>query len=214
MDPTRIALVVPALNEAATIARVVAVGATHASVVVVDDGSTDATADLARQAGATVVRHGSNRGYDAALNTGFAEAARLGYEAVITLDADGQHDPSLVVRFMASLQGGADVVLGVRNERPRFAEHLFAFYTRARFGITDPLCGLKGYRISAYQALGHFDSYGSIGTELMLFAARQGFRIEQIPFHVRQRMDSPRFGRLVSANRRILRALFLAWKHA
>ncbi|MBT9512449.1 MAG: glycosyltransferase [Acidovorax sp.] len=214
MGRFRIALVVPALNEAATIAQVAAAAGAHASVVVVDDGSTDDTPALAREAGAIVVSHGTNRGYDAALNTGFAEAARRGFEAVITLDADGQHDPSLVAQFIAALQGGADVVLGVRDERPRIAEHLFALYTRSLFGISDPLCGLKGYRIGVYESLGHFDSYGSIGTELMLFAARRGLRIEQVPFKVGARMDDPRFGRLFSANRRILRALFLSWGRA
>jgi glycosyltransferase involved in cell wall biosynthesis len=214
MDRSGIALVVPAFNEAPTIARVVAAAGVHASVIVVDDGSIDTTASLARNAGAIVMSHPTNRGYDSALNTGFAEAARRGFEAVITLDADGQHDPSLVGRFIEALQGGADMVLGVRDERPRFAEHLFALYTRLRFGIADPLCGLKGYRTSVYRALGHFDSYGSVGTELMLFAARRGLRIEQVPFRVGRRVDAPRFGRLLSANRRILRALFLSWGQA
>ncbi len=214
MDRSRIALVMPALNEAVTIADVVGAAARHASVVVVDDGSTDATAALARGAGAIVVSHGVNRGYDGALNTGFAEAASRGFEAVITLDADGQHDPSLVARFIAALEGGADVVLGVRDERPRIAEHIFALYTRLRFGISDPLCGLKGYRIALYRAQGHFDSYGSVGTELMLFAARRGARIEQVPFRVGRRTDAPRFGRLLSANLRILRAMILSWGRA
>lgn len=214
MDRSRIALVIPALNESATIACVVTAACTHAAVLVVDDGSTDATAILARDAGAIVVSHESNLGYDAALNTGLAEAARRGFEAVVTLDADGQHDPSLVARFIVSLQSGADVVLGVRNERPRIAEHLFAVYTRMCYGIADPLCGLKGYRIAVYRRLGHFDSYGSVGTELMLFAARRRLRIEQIPFRVGQRADAPRFGQLISANRRILRALVLAWRRA
>lgn len=214
MDRSRVALVMPALNEAATIARVVAAAARHASVVVVDDGSTDATVALAREAGAIVVSHGVNQGYDAALNTGFAEAASRGFEAVVTLDADGQHDPSLVARFIAALESGADVVLGVRDERPRIAEQVFALYTRLRFGIADPLCGMKGYRIAVYRELGHFDSYGSVGTELMLFAANRGMRIEQVPFRVGRRTDAPRFGHLLSANRRILRAMVLSWNRS
>lgn len=211
MDRSRIALVVPALNEGTTIARVVTSAGRHASVVVVDDGSTDETATLACEAGAIVVSHGVNRGYDAALNTGFAEAASRGFAAVVTLDADGQHDPSLVTQFIAALEDGADVVLGVRDKRPRFAEHIFGFYTLLRFGIADPLCGLKGYRIDVYRALGHFDSYGSVGTELMLFAARRGLHIIQVPFHVGCRTDAPRFGRLLSANHRILRAMVISW---
>lgn len=211
MEISRIALIVPAWNEAATIFDVVSSASAHAPVIVVDDGSSDATASLARSAGAIVVCHPVNRGYDAALNTGFAQAALQNFDAVVTLDGDGQHDPVLVSRLIAALKSHADVVLGVRNELPRIAECIFALYTRLHFGIADPLCGLKGYRINVYRSLGHFDSYGSIGTELMLFAARRHFRIEQIPFQVKERADQPRFGRGLSANGRILRALFLSW---
>jgi glycosyltransferase involved in cell wall biosynthesis len=203
--------VIPALNESRTIVAVVAAASRHGTVIVVDDGSSDDTAALARGAGARVVSHGGNRGYDAALNSGLAEAARLDCDAVITLDADGQHDPALVTRFIEQLQAGADVVLGVRDQLPRFSERLFALYARARFGIPDPLCGMKAYRMPIYRALGHFDSYGSIGTELMLFAARRGYSIAYVPFNVLPRQDSPRFGRLLLANWRILRAMVLSF---
>jgi glycosyltransferase involved in cell wall biosynthesis len=211
LDRLRIALVVPALNEARTIAAVVSKAAVHAQVIVVNDGSTDDTGIIASSAGATVVAHTVNQGYDAALNTGLAAAERLGFDAVITLDADGQHDPQLVLRFVAQLEAGADVVLGVRDKRPRFAESLFALYTRMRYNIHDPLCGLKAYRMSVYRLRGHFDSYNSIGTELMLFGARNGYKLAQVSFQVREREDAPRFGRVISANWRIVRALVLSW---
>lgn len=67
------------------------------------------------------------------------------------------------------------MVLGVRNSKPRFSEHLFALMTKRKFGIKDPLCGLKGYNVKVYEKLGHFDSYESIGTELMLLSARNNF---------------------------------------
>lgn len=211
MDRLRIALVIPALNESLTIAAVVAGASRHGTVIVVDDGSNDGTAALAGSAGARVVSHGANRGYDAALNSGLAEAARLNCDAVITLDADGQHDPALVTRFVEQLHAGADVVVGLRDQMPRFSERIFALYARARFGIRDPLCGMKAYRMPIYQALGHFDSYGSVGTELTLFAARRGYSIAHVPFNVRPRQDSPRFGRLLLANWRILRAMVLSF---
>ena len=75
--------------------------------------------------------------------------------------------------------------------------------------MDDPLCGMKGYRASVYTQRGWFDSYGSIGTELCLYAARIGLRVEQIPVRTFDRADQPRFGRRWSANRRILRALAL-----
>ncbi len=209
MDRSRIALVIPAFNEAASICAVVRGARHYGKCFVVDDGSRDGTAEAARAAGARVVRHAVNGGYDAALSSGFAEADRLGYEAVITLDADGQHSPELLVDFIAALKSGADVVLGVRDRKPRLAEHVFAWYTR-RFGVNDPLCGMKAYRIEVYRALGHFDSYRSIGAELALFAARNGYRLATVQVKVRDRKDEPRFGRRLSANAKIFRALLLS----
>ncbi|MCJ0764273.1 glycosyltransferase family 2 protein [Variovorax terrae] len=200
---------IPALNEAASIAGVVAAACAYGRCIVVDDGSSDGTAEAARAAGALVVSHPANRGYDAALDSGFREADRMDCEVVITLDADGQHTPELLVEFVAKLKAGAAVVLGVRDRKARLAEHVFAWYTR-RFGIADPLCGMKAYRIDVYRALGHFDAYRSIGSELALFAARNGYRLASVPVKVRDRVGEPRFGRKLSANLKIFRALALS----
>lgn len=202
----------PALNESRTIATVVS-GALRSGIpIVVDDGSTDETGERARAAGATVVRHDANRGYDGALSSGFARAAEIGCEYVITLDADGQHDPTIIDRFVAALDDGAYLAAGVRHQRQRVGEVLFAWVANARWGLRDPLCGMKAYRIALYRELGHFDSYGSIGTELALFAAKRGKRIVQIPLTTRERVDAPRFGRRFWANMRILRAMILGMR--
>jgi glycosyltransferase involved in cell wall biosynthesis len=209
MDRSRIAIVIPALNESQTIAGVVDAATKYGVPIVVDDGSTDSTAALASQAGAVVVSHKSNLGYDAALNSGFRKAAELGSEIIITLDADGQHDPSLIGKFVDAIDQGADVVAGIRNRRQRFAEHLFAGFTSLRFGIKDPMCGMKAYRTAVYKVLGHFDSCGSVGTELMIFAAKHGYRLGQIKIQARERKDRSRFGRVITGNYKIIRAMFL-----
>jgi glycosyltransferase involved in cell wall biosynthesis len=212
MDRSRVAIVIPALNEAATIRYVVRAAARHGVPWVVDDGSSDGTARIARDAGAHVVQHVQNQGYDQALNSGFAAANAAGCDAFVTLDADGQHDPELLPRMLLMLDEGADVVIGVRSRRARLAEHLFAAVTRLRYGIRDPLCGMKAYRASVYAARGYFDGYRSIGTELALFAAARGLRVEQVPFEVRDRADAPRFARVWRANWRIFRALMLSMR--
>lgn len=207
MDRSRIAIVIPALNESATIAVVVETAGKYGVPIVVDDGSTDNTAELAKRAGAVVVSHKSNLGYDAALNSGFEKAAELGSEMIITVDADGQHDPSLIQKFIAAVDAGADVVVGIRSRKQRLAEHFFALYTSLRFGIKDPLCGMKAYRAAVYSALGYFDSCGSVGTELMLFAAKHGYRFNQIMFEVRERKGQSRFGQIFAGNYKIFRAM-------
>ena len=211
MERSSLGIVVPALNEARTIANVVSLCKVYGVPIVIDDGSSDDTGLVAATEGAQVVRHAVNKGYDAALNSGFRKAAELGCQYVITIDADGQHNPLLLGKFCELLDAGADIVIGNRNERARFAEYCFAFVTKILYGLTDPLCGFKGYRMSIYDALGHFDSYGSIGTELTLFALRNGSRLEQIPVVVRERDGAPRFGRRFSANLKIFRALCLSF---
>jgi glycosyltransferase involved in cell wall biosynthesis len=211
MDRSRIGIVIPALNESITIAGIVEAAEIFGVPIIVDDGSTDDTAKLAIQSGAVIVAHEINRGYDAALNSGFKKAAELGMEVIVTLDADGQHDPQLIQKFIDIIDSGADVVVGFRIQRQRFAEHLFAWYTDFRFGVKDPLCGMKAYRTNVYKALGHFDSFGSIGTELTIFAVKNGYRIEQIPFDVRERSGESRFGQMLSGNYKIIRALILSY---
>jgi len=207
MDRSRIGIVIPALNEAMTIEGVVEAVGRFGMPIVVDDSSVDNTAELAKRAGAVVLSHVKNCGYDAALNTGFKEAALQGNEIVVTFDADGQHDPSMLLKFIHCINEGADVVVGIRSRQQRIAERLFSLYTKYRYGIDDPLCGMKAYRISVYKALGHFDSYGSIGTELLIYAARSGCHLAQIKFDVRERMGEPRFGRALVANYKIFRAM-------
>ena len=213
MDRSRVGVVIPALNESATIQGIVEAVGLYGVPIVIDDGSMDDTAALAERAGAVVVSHGQNLGYEAALNSGFKKAAGLGSELIVTLDADGQHDPSHLQRFIDQIDAGADVAVGIRSRRQRLGEHLFAWYTSLRFGVKDPLCGMKAYRTAVYQKLGHFDSYRSVGTELMIFAAKNGYRIGQIPIVVRERKDQSRFGRIVVGNYRILRAMVLSmWR--
>ncbi|MEQ1621782.1 MAG: glycosyltransferase family 2 protein [Methylococcales bacterium] len=208
MERHRIAIVIPALNESATICQVVEAVNLYGVPIVVDDGSRDDTAKLAKSAGAVVVSHEHNRGYDEALNTGFNKALELGSELIITVDGDGQHTPSLLQDFIDQIDAGADIVIGVRHKRQRFAEHLFAGFTMLCFGIKDPLCGMKAYRTEIYTALGHFDSYGSIGTELMMFAALNGYRISQLKFVTRERTGQSRFGQVLEGNYKICRALW------
>lgn len=211
MDRSDLALVIPAFNERSMIRLVVEKARVYGLPIVVDDGSTDDTGACAAAAGADVVYHERNRGYDAAIESGFRQASELGCKYVITLDADGQHEPAFIKEFLAALDTGADVVLGVRDCKQRISEHVFGWFARASYGILDPLCGMKGYRMSVYRKLGHFDSYRSVGTELALYAARRGASIRQIRVPTYRRTGNPRFGRRIASNLRILRALCLGF---
>jgi glycosyltransferase involved in cell wall biosynthesis len=114
--PDQIWIVVPAYNEAARLATTMQpLLANYANVVVIDDGSHDRTAEVARQAGAWVLRHVLNCGQGAALQTGLSFALDRGAEFLVTFDADGQHDPMEIANLLEPLrQGRADVTLGSR----------------------------------------------------------------------------------------------------
>ena len=209
MERPRVAIVIPALNEAATIATVVERISRYGQVIVVDDGSTDATADLARKAGAYVLSHKSNQGYDGALNTGFAHAAELGCSYIITIDADGQHNPANLPQMIALLDDGNELVLVIRNRFSRVGETIFARCANFMWGVADPMCGMKGYATTLYTSAGRFDRYKLIGSELAVRSIVAGCRTARMEIIVRDRSDAPRFGSLLSANYRILRAMVI-----
>ncbi|MEW5990246.1 MAG: glycosyltransferase family 2 protein [Chloroflexota bacterium] len=114
-DPTILALV-PAHDEAPRIGAVVRAAAAHLPVLVVDDGSSDATAEVAATAGATVISQHPNQGKGAALRAGFARAIADGALAVVTLDGDGQHDPAELPRFVAAERAQpSELIVGRRD---------------------------------------------------------------------------------------------------
>lgn len=206
-----IGAVVPAFNEEKTVGDVVEGLLAHVPlVIVVDDGSTDATRMKAERAGAVVIGNTHYKGYDGALNSGFAEAARRGSEIILSFDADGEHVAEDVPRVLEPiLSGKADIVAGQRPHTTHWSEKIFALYTRVRWGVGDPLCGFKAYRRAVYDAVGYFDSVQSIGTELMLKGASRGFRLALVPIELRNRQeDTSRFYiRSFRANMKILRAM-------
>ncbi len=119
-----IVAVIPAHDEEPRIGAVVRAAREHLPVIVVDDGSSDATADRAREAGATVIDQRPNQGKGAALRAGFRQAIEDGAAAILTLDADGQHDPAEIPRFLAAwaappadAEPRPDLVIGRRNFR-------------------------------------------------------------------------------------------------
>ncbi len=115
-NDAKIMALIPAYNEAPRIVKVVADAIVHLPVLVVDDGSADQTAERAEAAGATVLRQRPNQGKGAALQAGLRQAIEAGYEAVVTLDADGQHDPAEIPTFWRAYQlRRADLIIGQRD---------------------------------------------------------------------------------------------------
>jgi glycosyltransferase involved in cell wall biosynthesis len=192
--------VIPAYNAERTIGHVIsslidAWGQLEVSerLIVVNDGSTDATAELARRAGAYVLSHARNRGKGAALLSGFEEAQRRGAECVVTLDADGQHfaeDALLLLHHPAPKDA---LLLGVRNlaragapRANRFSNALSNFFLSWFSGVklADTQCGLRRYPVAATLAAGTRAHGFAFETEILLLAALEGWSITQLPIQV------------------------------
>jgi len=212
MDRFRIAIIIPAFNEESTISSIVRSVQEYGTVIVVNDASTDKTRQITESTDAILVNHKKNKGYDDALNSGFAKARELGCNVIITFDADGQHNRKHIQEYIDLLEQGFEVIVGIRSKFQRIAEYIFSWFSSWRWGVRDPLCGMKAYRIDVYNQLGCFDSYGSIGTELAIYAAYKKLKIAQQPIKVEERKDRPRFGNGFYANIVILRALWRGYK--
>jgi len=205
----KVAIVVPAFNEEKTIEKVVQSIRGHGAVIVVNDGSVDRTSEIAVAAGAIVLTHPVNMGYDAALNTGFKKAKKEHYNAVITFDGDGQHSAESLSVFIDELKKGTELVLGIRPNTQRFSEWLFKIYTKNRFNWHDPLCGMKGYRTSLINDVDKIFTYHSIGTELAIKSIRSKCSIKQVNIKSISRKGRSRFGDGFLANLKIIKALIL-----
>lgn len=201
------AIIIPAFNEAESVASVVKAVSSYGTPIVVDDGSSDETAARAAAAGAIVVRQ-SNGGYDSALANGFSKADEMGAEIVVTIDGDGQLDPTAIPTALDQLATGkAVLVLGVRTGAARWSEALFNLYARWRFGVPDILCGLKAFQTEAYRRYRARAAMPSVHTAVALAVLRAGSPFALVPVAVKPRSDRSRFGGAWRGNIRILRAL-------
>ena len=209
MAKQKITAIIPALNEEETISNVIrGVKKYIDEVVLVDDASTDKTADIARREGAVVLSHDENKGYDKSIDDGFALASERGAVVILTFDADGQHNPEdIPLLINPILNGEADVVVGKRPYHARITEYLFALIAKIRANIDDPLCGFKAYHINVYKDVGYFDRISSIGSQLMFDAKNKGYTIIQKDITLNKRVDNSRFGRRIGSNWKILKVI-------
>ncbi|WP_417454771.1 glycosyltransferase family 2 protein [Kiloniella sp.] len=204
----KVAIIIPALNEAGTIFNIVKGLTKLGMVIVVDDGSTDLTSEEATKAGALVIKHDKNKGYDRALAAGFKTAIAHKAQILLSCDADGQHSLQSVQSVLETiLKENALIAIGARASFPRFSEILFGYYTQKRFAIPDPLCGLKAIKSDAYIKYNKPRTKKTINTGLLLDVARDGGKISSVPVDIISRQDDQaRIGGVLKANYRILRA--------
>jgi glycosyltransferase involved in cell wall biosynthesis len=222
-----LAVVIPAYNECATVAQVVQavprrMAGVDVTVVVVDDGSSDGTAEAAAEAGAVVVRHPSNRGQGAALLTGYRAAVEAGASYLATLDADGQWDPADLPALAEVVVGGrADLVSGSRRlgsdevDEPfrqlgvRFFARLLSLLTGVK--VSDPANGLRVMRAEVAANL-RLDEPQFQAAELLMASLRQGYRYAEVPVrHLPRQAGESKKGTNLTYGLRYGRVLLRTW---
>lgn len=188
------AAIIPALNAEAHLAEVIANVGRHLAldrIIVIDDGSSDGTATVAKKAGATLVTHEVNRGKGAALKSGFDKSIEVGAEWIVTLDADGQHDPDEIPLFIARQnETGADIIVGTRMADIKDMPAIRIFANRTTSAFVSMRAGQKipdsqnGYRLIAADAVKDIQletTRYDTESEILIKAARAGARIESVP---------------------------------
>lgn len=195
---SRICIVIPAYNEGNVVGRVVkqllsALSETEFTyeVIVVDDGSKDATSDSAREAGATVIRHLLNQGAGGATSTGLRYAEKYGFTMAATMDADGQHSPEDLLRCIKRAeQSGTDLLIGSRlmdtsgmSRVKIIGNQGLSFITWLLFGVkvTDSQSGLRVFSKKALDVLEWKSTSYDFCSEMLWRAKQSGLSIQEEP---------------------------------
>ncbi len=217
LSTSAVAALIPAYLERRHIAQVVRRTLPYVGeVLVIDDGSGDETADRAEAAGARVLRHARNQGKGAAIKTGFRDLVKRNFTHIMMLDADGQHLPEEIPRFLAEAsQTDAQMILGSRMEDTSGMPPLRRLTNRAmsrvisricRQPIPDSQCGFRLLHVDIVPFLFCPSNAYEYETEMLFIAARSGHRISSVPVStvyadetskIRPVRDSLRFARLV-----------------
>lgn len=185
-------IIIPAYNEEKAIEMVIKESLNHSDVLVVDDGSSDLTSELAKNAGVQVIKHGENRGKGAAIKTGLKYAIENGYNAMVLLDGDGQHDPRFIPHLVDELKDAYMVICSRFMQGPpqgmaiqrKFSNYLTTNILRCLTGypITDSQCGFR--IISEYAALIFLDlpqNGYEYESEILYQASLNNFPVKEMP---------------------------------
>ena len=222
MITQRVAIVIPAYNEERTIIEVIRGLKRHGftRLIVVDDGSSDRTSELASQEGVILLHHILNRGLGGALGTGISAALRLGTEAIVTFDADGQHNPDDITRLLEPIaKGEADVVIGSRMLEPigmpyprRLANWTanIVTYLLFRGWTTDSQSGLRAFSSRAAARIQIMTNGMEVSSEIIAETVKNRLKRKEVPVQAIYTDYSLSKGQSFKVGLQTLRKLILA----
>ena len=213
-----------AFNEAQNIGEIIRqINQQKYGCLVVDDGSLDATADIAESLGATVIKHCMNLGQGYAVLTSFKAAIRENCDIIIEMDADGQHDPKEIKSFIEKLENtNVDIVVGSRIKgsnyqgAPTFRKAFLPHFTRlinrvTGYEMTDAMCGFRAFRkrslATVEPILNDMLEPQYIAAEMFIRFAKAGLRIAEIPIHLKDRSSGASYKGFIRYGFGVLKAI-------
>jgi len=196
IEKKSIVICIPAYNEEKTIAKIIIDLKKYSDkIIVIDDGSTDYTSKIVKEMGVKLIQHKKNLGKGAALSSGFKKAMTYSPDVVVTIDADGQHDPSSIPKLIEPIiNGHADVVIGSRSDKTKMPKYRkmglkvinFLNKKASKSNIKDFQSGLRAYSNKSFKALAQerFQDFAAEFEQLESLATK-GFEIKEVPVEFR-----------------------------
>ena len=197
MDDARILVCIPAFNEAKSITEIISKSKKYASgVIVYDDGSSDDTSEVAKSAGAIVIRNPENKGYGVAIRSLFQAAKEQDADIMVTLDSDGQHDPDQIAEVIEPLKQGFDIVIGSRflkrdgkQKVPKYRSFGIKTITKltqaaSYHGLTDSQSGFRAYNKNALSKINLFEDGMAVSVEILLRAKEKNLSTVEVPITI------------------------------
>jgi glycosyltransferase involved in cell wall biosynthesis len=225
----KVVVCIPAYNEAKFIGMIVQHALKHAhEVIVCDDGSSDDTSMLAEVAGAVVVNHPKNRGYGMSIRTLFQKALETKADIIVTIDADGQHDPEQIPTIIEPiLKDGFDIVVGSRFIDSRDDLRIpfyrsFGIKTITKFtkqasykNLTDAQSGFRGYKRHALETMNLAEDGMQISTEILLRAGSNKLTVTEVPVKINYDVENASTHNFLSHGMRVLFSViqFISFRH-
>src|SRR5438093_8387056 len=193
----KILVCIPAFNEARAIAEIIRRSRKYAGdIIVYDDGSSDNTYEAATAAGAIVIRNPENKGYGVAIRSLFQAAKEKDADIMVTLDADGQHDPDQIAEVIEPLKQGFDIVVGSRflkrdgkEKIPRYRSFGIKTITKltqaaSYHGLTDSQSGFRAYNKNALSKINLYEDGMAVSTEILLRAREKNLIAKEVPITI------------------------------
>ncbi len=226
----RILVCIPAYNEAISIADIIKRASNYAyEIIVYDDGSVDNTAEVAKAAGATVIRNVKNKGYGHAISTLVATARKRNAEIMVTLDSDGQHNPDEIPEIIEPiLNEEFDIVIGSRFLADKSKQHkipayrnvgiktITSFAKAASYNhLTDAQSGFRAYNTNALSKLNLLEEGMAVSTEILLRAKEENLLVKEVPITIEYNVKEPSTHNPVSHGAGVLYRLiqFVSLRH-